>query len=181
MVWLQIHRWISTTIAVFSLKCLWALSLTCGRVFGCDFMVTGHFYPTMSRYTVQTQGLLTLDTPSTNLTLFTPGTLKRLIQHFELRFTMKDKEEMPPLCQCWNSLDWFKGLHTKDDNYEVLKNIIILWKKDDKEEQYCCNHFQTVFFPSWRMVKTLTANQNQLELKEQSIFGILSADLRVWR
>ncbi len=58
---------------------------------------------------------------------------------------MKDKEETPPLCQCWNSLDQFKGLHTKDDNYEVLKNIIILWKKDDKEEQYCCNHFQTVF------------------------------------
>jgi len=43
-------------------------------------MVTGHFYPTMGRHTVQTQSLLTLDTPSTNLTLFATGTLQRLIQ-----------------------------------------------------------------------------------------------------
>lgn len=46
---------------------------------------------------------------------------------------------MPPLSQCWNSFDQFKGLHTKNENYKVLKNILILGKKDDKEEQYCCN------------------------------------------
>lgn len=96
-----------------SLKHAWKVNLTCGWFFWCDFMVTGHFYPTMGRHTVQTQGLLTLDTPSTNLTLFTPSTLQRLIQNFGLRFTMEDREEMPPLCQCWNSLCQLRPFTTR--------------------------------------------------------------------